>query len=465
METAGLFEEVVEQLRALQPWQLPDDDLNTRLSRYATLRHTIDVAIGRLAVEADDRKTWFNAGHNNATEMIANTSVLNIHQAGELNRIAKDMDLIRAWGYGVIADAHDSGLICGPHARMITKFLKRHHDAVNDDARAAVADALLEPARLPEPHDLKNAITTLAEALAPDHAIPEGEDRDLDSLHVSRTMNGRVAVNGDLNAHCGEMLLEALDALNVQQTGDSHRDERTPTQMRHDALEELARRALAHGDLPDNGGLKPQVYLCADENDLYTGETDDTDYIPFTIPEPEPEPDTADCDHEHDDHDHAGPEYRRPGLVEALLQQNRRAWLRHGGRVTRRYAQYIACDADVIPVHTKNGRPVEMGGSHRYPTRKQRQYLNLRDRGCCFPGCRRPPSWTDVHHIKWWSHGGKTVTSNLMLLCKHHHTLVHLQQWVVEMGPDETPIFTPPYSVDPFRRPIPANGRGTPAAA
>jgi len=50
--------------------------------------------------------------------------------------------------------------------------------------------------------------------------------------------------------------------------------------------------------------------------------------------------------------------------------------------------------------------------------------LRRRDGGCRFPGC----TWerfVDGHHVIHWADGGKTKLDNLVLLCRHHHGLVH----------------------------------------
>ncbi|MBV8196034.1 MAG: HNH endonuclease, partial [Candidatus Dormibacteraeota bacterium] len=54
-----------------------------------------------------------------------------------------------------------------------------------------------------------------------------------------------------------------------------------------------------------------------------------------------------------------------------------------------------------------------------------RTALAVRDRGCRFPGCDRPPEWTDAHHVKPRSDGGTRTLDNLVLLCRLHHRLVH----------------------------------------
>jgi hypothetical protein len=53
-----------------------------------------------------------------------------------------------------------------------------------------------------------------------------------------------------------------------------------------------------------------------------------------------------------------------------------------------------------------------------------RRALGARDGGCRFPGCTNT-RFVDGHHIKHWADGGETSLDNLVLLCRHHHHLVH----------------------------------------
>jgi hypothetical protein len=49
----------------------------------------------------------------------------------------------------------------------------------------------------------------------------------------------------------------------------------------------------------------------------------------------------------------------------------------------------------------------------------------VRDRARRFPGCDRPQTWCDAHHVVHWAEGGPTALPNLLLLCRRHHRLVH----------------------------------------
>jgi 5-methylcytosine-specific restriction endonuclease McrA len=54
-----------------------------------------------------------------------------------------------------------------------------------------------------------------------------------------------------------------------------------------------------------------------------------------------------------------------------------------------------------------------------------RRAVILRDGHCRFPGCDRPHTWCDVHHVVHWAEGGPTALPNLLLLCRRHHRMVH----------------------------------------
>ena len=88
--------------------------------------------------------------------------------------------------------------------------------------------------------------------------------------------------------------------------------------------------------------------------------------------------------------------------------------------------------------------PLDVGRASRTVSPAQRRALTIRDRGCVFPGCDRPPGWCDGHHIVHWADGGPTDLANLALLCHHHHKAIHEGGWSMARAPDGSLEFTRP---------------------
>ena len=90
----------------------------------------------------------------------------------------------------------------------------------------------------------------------------------------------------------------------------------------------------------------------------------------------------------------------------------------------------LACDGQIIPmVLGTEGQPLDVGREHRLATPSQVRALRQRDKGCTYPGCGRPPSWCQAHHLRHWLNFGPTDLENLTLLCQRHHTIVHRDGW------------------------------------
>ncbi len=97
---------------------------------------------------------------------------------------------------------------------------------------------------------------------------------------------------------------------------------------------------------------------------------------------------------------------------------------RDGRAIAPEVARRLGCDGGLVSVSHRHGRPLSVGRRTRSIPAHIRRALEARD-GCCrFPGCRQRRH-LDGHHIQHWAHGGKTSEGNLLLLCRHHHTLIH----------------------------------------
>jgi Domain of unknown function (DUF222)/HNH endonuclease len=149
----------------------------------------------------------------------------------------------------------------------------------------------------------------------------------------------------------------------------------------------------------------------------------------------------------------------RPQVVvtidyDKLREQVGAATFDDGAHLSAAAARRLACDAGIIPAVLGTASQVlDLGRQSRLATGALRRALVLRDRGCVFPGCDRPPRWTNAHHIQHWSHGGETNLGNLMLLCGYHHRLIHHSEWQARINPkDGLPEFIPPAYIDPDQR-------------
>ena len=104
----------------------------------------------------------------------------------------------------------------------------------------------------------------------------------------------------------------------------------------------------------------------------------------------------------------------------------------------------ILCDCSVSRVVTgPDGLPLDVGRSRRTVPPPLRRAVIVRDIGCRFPGCERPPGWCDVHHVIHWRNGGRTELENLVLLCDHHHHVVHQPGWIVKFDGSELRVLRP----------------------
>jgi hypothetical protein len=104
--------------------------------------------------------------------------------------------------------------------------------------------------------------------------------------------------------------------------------------------------------------------------------------------------------------------------------------------------------------------PLAASQRTRLVTPTLRRILTARDGGCRFPGCDRPPTYTQAHHVTHWADGGPTTLNNLILLCAFHHHRIHEHHFTLHFDgttvtvhrPDGTRLRTPGDTEDPSQR-------------
>jgi hypothetical protein len=131
------------------------------------------------------------------------------------------------------------------------------------------------------------------------------------------------------------------------------------------------------------------------------------------------------------------------------------ATLDTGTMMTAGQARRWVCNTKLIPTVLGGASQIlDLGMGHRLYDRHQRIALAVRDAGCVFPSCERPPKLCEAHHIVSRSRGGPTDINNGCLLCPYHHHLIHRGEWQVVMSADGIPEIIPPARIDPDRKPL-----------
>jgi hypothetical protein len=259
------------------------------------------------------------------------------------------------------------------------------------------------------PTELHTWGTQLVEML--DQDGPEPDDTPPAQSNELRLTRFRTRPGGTLTGRYDDAALfdaiaAAVDSGAAPRDPDDHRS--TP-ERQADALAEVCPQVLSRGRLPETGGRRPQLVVTV--------------------------------------------------RLEDLERRAATAALEFGGQLTPQALRHLACDAAVIPIVLDgNGVPLDVGRLTRTIPDGLRRAVTVRDRGCAFPGCDRPPSWCEVHHVREWQHGGPTALHNAVMLCTVHHRLIHHSHWEVRMV-DGLPEFVPPSWIDrsrtPRRRPPP----------
>ena len=309
----------------------------------------------------------------------------------------------------VVDDAVCTGQVDVPQAAVIAGAVNNLPSEAGDEVIAAAETMLIKDAGELEPQKLRHLGERILEFVAPEMA-EQSEREALDradarayagrSFTLTMPEDGRVRLFGSLPVEDAAIVNAALDPLCAPRPGD----ERSPGQRRADALVDVCRLALRTGELPDNGGTAPQLAVT----------------VPFDV----------------------------------LMRQLGTATLDNGQRLGPAAVRRLACDSQILPIVLGSaGQVLDAGRARRLASGPLRRALNVRDRGCAFPGCDRPPRWCDSHHVKAWTAGGDTALNNLVLLCRQHHRTVHDGHWQVRLGEDELPEFIPPPWTDPHQRP------------
>ncbi|MDQ0618899.1 HNH endonuclease [Arthrobacter globiformis] len=185
-------------------------------------------------------------------------------------------------------------------------------------------------------------------------------------------------------------------------------DHRSQGQKRLDGLVGACQTALTTDTLPVTGGHRPQILATINYRDLLAELQQRQDLQGAQDPQP----------------------------VYTGRTSGGTALFAFSGPVSPATIRKIACDADIIPIVLgTEGRVLDIGRASRIFPPHIRKAITARDQGCAFPGCTIPAPWCEAHHITYWSRGGTTGSGNGVLLCSHHHHLIHKEHWTSKSPP------------------------------
>ena len=226
---------------------------------------------------------------------------------------------------------------------------------------------------------------------------PAGFDLKVEEAHERRQLfisecGDMYRIDGWLELSAGAAVKTAIESLSAPLAAD---DNRRPKQRRADALTELAHHALDQGTLPARNGARPHVAVHT--------------------------------------------------TIEGLKGElgSRASELADGTPISSKTVQRLACDGVLHRVLKADSMVVDVGRAKRTAQPAQWRALKARHRTCAWPGCDRPASWTQAHHIELWKDGGRTDLRKMIPLCYYHHRLVHEGGWQVIRAADRLEFIPP----------------------
>jgi len=280
-----------------------------------------------------------------------------------------------------------------------------------DDLADAAHDLLLSAGSLPPEKVAQHARERRDELDEAGVLDREAALREKRFLRLTRQSDGMTRIFGLLDPESAALVTDAVDAVTSPRRGGPRfvdpsaearaeaivRDERTTEQVALDAVVEMVRIAASADDGRIFGTRRPSVRVHVTAADLA----------------------------------------RRSGAGHVEGQT---------AAVSVATVERIACGEGVLAIEFDGrGNALRLGRSQRTFSDAQKTALAAIWGGCAAGGCERPPSWTEAHHIDEWERDrGATDVSNGVLLCRHHHLLVHNNGWKVRRRGTDYLLEPPP---------------------
>lgn len=403
---------LIDELLTADLTGLGSAEILDRVRHLERIRRRLVAVDHRVLAEVQSRHLCGDYGRSSAADLLVTELRIGPGEAKERVRQAIDLGPRRSLTGEPLpplmpgsARSVAAGEISAAHVSVISDCLEAAPAQWSTEQLASVEQTLVEFARREHPASLRKTAVLMMARLDPDGVEPRDEQlKRRRELTLTRNRDGSGCLRGRLTAEATAVWDTVLDSLSAPvPSADGHIDDRSAGQRRHDGFVEAGQRLLRSGDLPAAGGVPVTILVRMTPADLAAGQglalTSRGDRLPI------------------------------PDLVAA------------------------AGDAEIVPtLFGSDGALLALGRTRRLASRAQRFALAARDGGCSFPGCDRPPAWTEVHHVIPWERGGPTDVDNLCLVCRFHHREFERRGWQVRILAG-VPEWIPPPSLDPAQRP------------
>jgi hypothetical protein len=312
----------------------------------------------------------------------------------------------------VTAVAAAAGEITLEHAQVLAQLAPttpQRRDVLADPANECNEAFLVDLARQRCVDDLRMVLRHWAQATDPD-ADDRGfiESCDREFFDVAPVGN-EYHVRGKLTLEHGQVFTAGLAAITPVPAVD---DQRSASQRRAQAAADLAQLAVDHGLVGTGHAVRPQITVLVDEARFRA-------LVEAALARPSQGTLVS-----------AGPTRTPSYATAAMFTGDAPAGAPHfldGTPVPRALLDKLACDSQINRViFGPKSQVLDVGRAERTFTGPRRAAIIARDKHCRYPTCTAPPALSEAHHVDHWARDhGATSVDNGILLCWHHHSLVH----------------------------------------
>ncbi len=362
-------------------------DTRAKLHAVQAAQDALDAQKAVLLVELDTSKDFELDGVSTLNTWVRNELRMN---SGVASTLVKNVAALR--DLTLLAEAAFAGQVSSAHVRVFAYGLAH----VGLEPMREFEEVFVEVAQAHAPSELFEAVKHLKDIVHPedlDAAWERGMDRE--DFAVNAVPDG-FHVSGFLNTVTGTKLKKVLDSVSAPRDKD---DIRPGSERRVQGLDDLLTSVLANG-LPSDKGVRPHMSVFVDADTLQAAA------------------------------EHVKAKTEQPHLIPEPMPPVEPATLAGHGAIGPNLLMYFLCVSDFTAFLMKQhggARQAEIlnAGTGRYqPTLTQRRAVIARQLGvCATPGCNH--THLEIHHVIFWSRGGRTDVNLLIGLCVRCHHLLH----------------------------------------